>query len=335
MAIDIIQTQSGLDDLKSIWNSLLTQNASHVPFLRHEYLSSWWETKGGGEWQEGELFILVWRDSGKEIRGIAPFFLVGDRVLFLGSHEISDYLDFIAPSNLLPSFLDQVFEFLSNEFTDWKTLDLYNLPEPSPTIPLIHELGEKSNWVVESEILQPSPGLILPETWQEYIFSLDDRYRNEIERKLRKAEEYFLPVNWYIVDDSHDLDKELDDFLELMRNNPDKAAFLSEDMTIQIKTSAENAYQAGWLQLSFLTVGDLKAAGYLNFDFDNKIWVYNSGINSMFENIYPGWVLLAKLIKWSIEEGKTSFDFMRGDERYKYHFGGKDSSVVRIQARRS
>ena len=335
MAIDIIQTQSGLDDLKSIWNSLLTQNASHVPFLRHEYLSSWWEMKGGGEWQEGELFILVWRDSGKEIRGIAPFFLVGDRVLFLGSHEISDYLDFIAPSNLLPSFLDQVFEFLSNEFTDWKTLDLYNLPEPSPTIPLIHELGEKYNWVVESEILQPSPGLILPETWQEYIFSLDDRYRNEIERKLRKAEEYFLPVNWFIVDDSHDLDKELDDFLELMRNNPEKAAFLSEDMTIQIKTSAENAYQAGWLQLSFLTVGDLKAAGYLNFDFDNKIWVYNSGINSMFENIYPGWVLLAKLIKWSIEEGKTHFDFMRGDEGYKYHFGGKDSSVVRIEARRN
>ena len=207
MAIDIIQTQSGLERLKSIWNSLLSQNASHVPFLRHEYLSSWWETKGGGEWQEGELFILVWRDSGKDTRGIAPFFLAEDRILFLGSHEISDYLDFITPSNLLPSFLDQVFDFLSNEFPEWKTLDLHNLPEASPTIPLIKEIGVKYNWIVDSEILQPSPGLILPDTWEDYLSSLDDRYRNEIERKLRKAEEYFLPVNWYIVDETYDLDQ--------------------------------------------------------------------------------------------------------------------------------
>jgi CelD/BcsL family acetyltransferase involved in cellulose biosynthesis len=335
MTIDIIQTQSGLDDLKSIWNPLLAQSASHVPFLRHEYLSTWWETKGGGEWQEGELFILAWRESGGDIRGIAPLFLAQERILFLGSFEISDYLDFITPPNLLPSFLGRVFEFLSNDFTDWKTLDLYNLPEASPTIPVIKKIGEKSNWVVNSEILQPSPGLILPESWEEYLSSLEDRYRNEIERKLRKAEEYFLPVDWYIVDESQDLDQELDDFLELMRNNREKAAFLTEDMAAQIKTSAEKAYKAGWLQLAFLTVGDLKAAGYLNFDFDHKIWIYNSGINTMFENIYPGWVLLAKLIQWSIEEGKTMLDFMRGGEGYKYHFGGKDSSVVRVQARRT
>ena len=120
-----------------------------------------------------------------------------------------------------------------------------------------------------------------------------------------------------------------------MRNNPEKATFLTEDMTIQIKTAALKAFQAGWLQLIFLTVGDIKAAGYLNFDFDQKIWIYNSGINSMFENIYPGWVLLAKLIQWSIKKGKTELDFMRGDEGYKYHFGGNDSSVVRVQVRRT
>jgi CelD/BcsL family acetyltransferase involved in cellulose biosynthesis len=54
----------------------------------------------------------------------------------------------------------------------------------------------------------------------------------------------------------------------------------------------------------------------------------------MFENIYPGWVLLGKLIQWSIKDGKTKFDFMRGDEPYKYHFGGKDCKVVRLQAKR-
>jgi CelD/BcsL family acetyltransferase involved in cellulose biosynthesis len=212
---------------------------------------------------------------------------------------------------------------------------LYNLPEDSPTRPQIQELGERSNWKVKREILQPSPGVILPGRWEEYLSSLEDRHQNEIERKLRKAKDYFLPVNWYIMDETHNLKEELESFFDLMRNNPQKAAFLTEEMELQIKTSAESAHQAGWLQLAFLTVGDLKAAGFLNFDFDQKIWIYNSGINPMFENIYPGWVLLAKLIQWSIAEGKTMLDFMRGDEGYKYHFGGKDSSVVRIQAYRN
>jgi hypothetical protein len=335
MTIDIIQTQSELNELKNIWNSLLSRSASHVPFLRHEYLTNWWKTKGGGEWQDGDLFVLTWRESGEDITGIAPFFLVKDRILFLGSFEISDYLDFITPAELLPSFLEHIVVFLSDQFIDWAILDLYNLPEESPTIPLIKEIGGKNNWIVKSEILQPSPGIILPASWKDYLTSLEERYRSEIERKLRKAEEYFLPIDWYIVDDTHNLEEELDGFLELMRNNPEKDAFLTEEMATQIKTSAVNAYRAGWLQLSFLTVGDLKAAGYLNFDFDQKIWMYNSGINSMFENIYPGWVLLAKLIQWSIDEGKAKLDFMRGDEGYKYQFGGKDLSVIRIQANRS
>jgi len=85
---------------------------------------------------------------------------------------------------------------------------------------------------------------------------------------------------------------------------------------------------------AFLTVGDIKAAGYLNFDYDGKIWVYNSGINPMFENISPGWVLLSKIIQWSIEAGRTELDFMRGDETYKYNFGGIDRQVHRIQVSR-
>ena len=106
-----------------------------------------------------------------------------------------------------------------------------------------------------------------------------------------------------------------------MTDNPEKASFLTEKMRSQMKLSSQEAFQAGWLQLAFLTVGDIKAAGYLNFDFNQKIWVYNSGINTLFENISPGWVLLSKIIQASIKAGKNEIDFMRGDESYKYHFG--------------
>lgn len=181
------------------------------------------------------------------------------------------------------------------------------------------------------DIIQPAPAIQLPASWQIYLDSLDDRYSQEILRKNRNAETYFLPVDWYITREEHTLDQDLNDFLDLMANNPEKESFLTDQMKKQIKDSARQAYKNGWLQLAFLTVGDLKAAGYLNFDFDGKIWVYNSGINSVFENISPGWVLLSKNIQWAIEQGKTVFDFMRGDESYKYQFGGIDRNVLHIQ----
>ncbi|MCK4489605.1 MAG: hypothetical protein KAU23_05060, partial [Anaerolineales bacterium] len=86
MTIEIIQSGSDFLNLKNEWNTHLIKSASHVPFLRHEYLTSWWSTLGGGEWEQGELLILTSRDQSNLLQGIAPFFLENQRILFLGSH---------------------------------------------------------------------------------------------------------------------------------------------------------------------------------------------------------------------------------------------------------
>ena len=36
------------------WNDLLSGSITDVPFLRYEYLSAWWNTRGGGEWPSAE-----------------------------------------------------------------------------------------------------------------------------------------------------------------------------------------------------------------------------------------------------------------------------------------
>ncbi len=336
MVIEVIQSESEFSDLKNDWNTLLERSASRVPFLRHEYLTSWWSTLGGGEWTEGNLAIITSRDKDNNLQGIAPFFLVNQRLLFLGSYETSDYLDLIAADDNLPAFINNLVQFLASaDFPAWKTLDLYNLLADSETIPLLNKVSEKLGWEIKNEVLQPAPSLHLPESWESYLANLDDRYKQEIQRKIRKAETYFLPVDWYIVEDENQIDQELDCFLKLMADHPDKASFLTDKMKSQMKLSALEAFRGGWLQLAFLTVGEIKAAGYLNFDFDQKIWVYNSGINTLFENISPGWVLLSKIIQGSIKAGKNEVDFMRGDESYKYHFGAADKYIVRIQVSRN
>jgi CelD/BcsL family acetyltransferase involved in cellulose biosynthesis len=40
------------------------------------------------------------------------------------------------------------------------------------------------------------------------------------------------------------------------------------------------------------------------------------------------------LLKWANENRRQEFDFLRGDEDYKYRFGAVDRFVVRAIARR-
>ena len=76
------------------------------------------------------------------------------------------------------------------------------------------------------------------------------------------------------------------------------------------------------------------AAAYLNFDYSNCVWVYNSGLSPTFMDLSAGWVLLGHLIKWANENQRVEFDFMRGQEEYKYRFGAVDRYVVRAWAAR-
>ena len=106
-----------------------------MPFLRHEYLSTWWQTLGGGEWKEAELHLVTGRLADGSLVGIAPLFfsqnLSGEpALLLLGCIEISDYLDLLAPAEQLSPFVEALFTHLAGpEASAWRVLDLYNFIE--------------------------------------------------------------------------------------------------------------------------------------------------------------------------------------------------------------
>jgi CelD/BcsL family acetyltransferase involved in cellulose biosynthesis len=96
------------------------------------------------------------------------------------------------------------------------------------------------------------------------------------------------------------------------------------------------AQRAGWLQLAFLTVNGDRAAGYMNFDYGNRIMVYNSGLDTQnFQWLSPGIVLTGYLIQHAIENKRAVFDFLRGTEDYKYRMGGQDTRIYKLHIERS
>jgi CelD/BcsL family acetyltransferase involved in cellulose biosynthesis len=342
MQLEILHNLNDDDSLATEWNDLLDCcSASHVPFLRHEYLSTWWKTLGGGEWQDGELFTVLARQDNGDLLGVAPLFFSHNRdsvpaMLFLGSIEISDYLDFIVRSSEIPQFIEGLFDLLAaDQAPAWQVLDFYNLPEDSPSLPALQKAAARRGWSYQQQQLQSCPYIPLPGDWEAYLTSIDKKQRHEIRRKMRRAEENNPPARWYIVEQESTLDSEIDDFLTLMAQDPDKERFLTQVMRTQMRDSVHAAFKAGWLQLAFMEVDGQKAAGYLNFDYAGHIWVYNSGLNFGLRELSPGWVLLGHLLKWANDNQRRSFDFMRGDEDYKYRFGAVNRYIVRASIRRS
>ncbi|HWR65078.1 MAG TPA: GNAT family N-acetyltransferase [Bellilinea sp.] len=322
------------ETLRDEWNALLEESVSHVPFLRYDYLEAWWVHRGGGEWPDAELAVVSARQDGRLI-GIAPLFFTTDHnghsaLMLLGSIEISDYLDLIVRPADLTAFLDALLPFLLlPDRPAWQTLDLYNLLDSSPSLAALEAAAQRHGLTYHQEQLQHSPYIPLPGDWEMYLSSIDKKQRHEIRRKMRRAETAEVPARWYIVTDDNTLEAETEAFLNLMQQDEEKATFLIPEMRQEMHEIIRCAFEEDCLLMAFMEVGGQKAAGYLMFDYLNRVWVYNSGFDRRFMEYSPGWVLLGYLLQWSIEHQRTEFDFMRGNEDYKYRFGAVDRFVVR------
>jgi CelD/BcsL family acetyltransferase involved in cellulose biosynthesis len=333
--MDFVLHKSFSEISPSSWNLLAEQSIADTPFSRHEYLSEWWKTLGGGEWQNAEL-ILISASENDQLFGVAPLFLAeydGQRALMLvGSIEISDYLDLIVREADLPRFVSGLFDFLLSSFQDrWSAIDWYNLPDDSPTLAALKAESERPGWTHHEGIYRPTPRISLNGSFEDYLARIDKKQRHEIRRKMRRAAESDKNVRFTIVNGTEDIDAEINAFLDLMLHDPGKAQFLHPAMREQMTVTLQNAHKYGYLWLAFLEIDGVKTAASLNFDYKNKLWGYNSGVSSEHRELSPGWVLLAHTIQWCCENGRYEFDFMRGDEEYKYRFGGVNKYVMRVK----
>jgi CelD/BcsL family acetyltransferase involved in cellulose biosynthesis len=109
---------------------------------------------------------------------------------------------------------------------------------------------------------------------------------------------------------------------------------MTPEMQHFFRRMARRMLDAGFLRLAFLTLNGKKAATLFAFEYRGSFLLYNSGYDTgEFAHFSPGWVLLAYLIQYAIAAGCHLFDFLQGDEEYKYHFGSVDYKVMRVVVR--
>lgn len=313
------------------WNQLAQGGITDTPFQTHAYQSHWWHNLG-----RGELISIVVRDSDGRLIGLAVFLLENQVLQFNASKEESDYLDLIVqPAHAETVWAAVIGRLCADDMRDqftWTTLDCWNIPADSPTRTILPRLAQEYGFACHTERAEVCPIIPLSDTFDTYLAGINKKQRGEIRRKLKKAAGAGVTIE--IIDTEADLEPAINDFLHLLQcSTPDKDAWLDELPTraTLFHSVAQAAFEAGTLLLMFTNLNGQRISALFNFIYNGRIWVYNSGNDiSQHNNLSLGWVLTAHAIQHGIEQGCHTFDFLRGDETYKYRFGGQDTEIFRL-----
>lgn len=312
------------DSVQEDWERLLVETPDSSPFASAAWQQTWWQIFGG----DADLKLLSVRQDG-DVKGLAPFMRRGSEVSFLGESDLVDYHHFLHSGIDDSAFYGSVFEHLA-QVDSWSSLRLTSVPEWSAAYTAVPEAARAAGWNVDETFEEVSPGIELPDTWDEYVSGLSKKNRHELRRKLRRLERS-AEINHVELSTADDVAANLDDFVRLHRmSTPGKAEFMTDQReeffrTVVVKLAAE-----GISRLYFLEVDGERAATSICFVHGGSQMVYNSGYDPGQRALSVGLINHAFCIKIAIENGIRYFDFLRGNEPYKYHLGAHDRSLYNL-----
>ena len=317
------------EDLAGHWRHLIDSCTEPTFFDSLTWQKAWWSEYGANS----ELKLLAVHSDSGDIKMIAPLMVTRGEISFLGSTDLVDYHDFLSAGRPDPRSVEAIARAV-DEMPGVDSIRFQSIPGNSATITGFRESAEKLGWEVEIKQEDVAPRIELPASWDAYLGALRKKDRHELRRKLRRLEAAG-EMRQIELSRPDDVEAAMDDFMVLYRmSTTDKAEFMTADRERFFRTVAVALARDCTTRLSFLEIDGEKVAVSLSFVCGGVRYLYNSGYNPARSSLSVGFLNHALTIKRSIEEGLRVFDFMRGDEAYKYHLGGVDRAVFALTATR-
>lgn len=299
------------------------QLGGHV-FMLPRWLQTWWQAFRS----DSELYLCLVRMN-EQLIGVAPLSIRGFTASFVGCADVCDYLDFAVVPGCEKEFCCALLDTLSNRrITE---LDLRCLRPESTVLSHLARTAQARNGVCSFEPDGVSVEIDLPGDWDEYLAMLNGKQRHEVRRRLRRlraeAEAHFVAL-----ENAEEIEERLDTFLKMFRESrADKATFMNPQMESFFRSMIRAMSEEGILRLFVLELNGTSAAAALCFDYQDTMYLYNSGYDPRYSSLSAGLLCKVLSIKHSIKVGRKKYDFLKGAEPYKYRLGGREVKLTRCR----
>jgi tetratricopeptide (TPR) repeat protein len=339
MHIDIIDKADGLAQLRRDWDEIYVADPDAQYFLSWDFMSLWLP-KLGRDW-----LLLAARASADASRHVAflplRLRLVEDKEG--GFHnEITmagkgaDYSGILCAPEVegpaVRAFAERVGRLA------WANLHLENFRASEERVRRFLSYFHEQGFVVEETQrinklgnvdLSKCPYVTLPGDWESYL-------NNSISAKMRRTIKGFMKQvensdEFRITHaESDTIERDVKILLRFwaLKWGRRKGERLQDILSANF-TMLKSCFESGSLFLPVFWKGDTPLGAQARFidPVKKSLRCYMGGRDEAFDKPSPGVVLHAHCIKYAIENGLTTYDFMRGDEAYKYSFGAKNAHI--------
>jgi CelD/BcsL family acetyltransferase involved in cellulose biosynthesis len=268
------------------------------------------------------------------------------KAVFFGASYHADYATVLAEPADLPAASHALACALATApdrahgATEWDVVDLRRLRRDDPALPALAQAfgaaEEREGWQLTREQEDVCPVVELPAgaSWDEYLATLGKKDRHEIRRKIRRAEAAG-EVRFELVQPEP---AAIEAFIALHQTRWGEAGLFpateggarSRRFLHRLAELELQAPDGGQLQLGRYSVGSRVIFQGLGFDDGVTCYFYNAGMDPAARELSPGVTGTAAYLRDRLEAGRRRFDFLRGDEPYKYEWGARDEPVERL-----
>lgn len=300
------------------WTTLIERCPSATPFQRPEWLLPWWRRFGSGE-----MAVLTFRAAGRLV-GHLPAFIhrwEGCRRVTLIGNGITDYLDLTAEPEHGAERARLAFQWLWRHRDRWDLCDWQDLRADSPL--LTARFGE-----LEGTSVPYLDGTAAPigADFERYAETLPHGLCRTIRvatRRLERAGE----LGFETLRADHDASALQALFRlheERWREKGGPDSMMDSKSTQAFLIDATRALSArGMVRLYIMRFRGEPAAMIYGILDRGRLYGYITGMDPELGRYSPGSLLLHYAIRDAIADGARTWDFLRGDEAYKFQWGAR------------
>ncbi|TPN85525.1 GNAT family N-acetyltransferase [Mesorhizobium sp. CU2] len=341
MQVDIISTRDALNGLKQNWDDLYQKDPEAQFFLSWTFLSSYmrryedaWSVLAVRPGKPGSPYVallpLRLRTRLNKKTGICH-----NEINMAGNYA-ADYAGIVCA----PGYAERAIPALAKQLLqmNWAKLHLENLRMSEKRRRLLLEnLADKRLTAQKMQRVNKTdnvdncicPATELPGDWDTYLErKTSSNTRQKIRRFLRKldgSDEFRITHA-----DASTIDRDIEAILEMWRVKwaPRKGNLLP-GLIRSNRILFKDAFASGTLFLPILWQGD-KPLGGLAFLVDpvKKTMLFHlAGRDETANDVPSGLVLHGYCIRHAIAQGFRTYDFLRGNEPYKYSYGVDETTI--------